>query len=146
MFSCGRYDRMWIWFELLMLTQILVVTTHNSRLQDYTYWCGCMQAWKMYKSNELWHLVDPKLGTEIGTEEIIRFIKIGLLCLQQMPANRPKMSTVIAMLLDGTQVETICLEAESEYGSVDSYHATTTTARLCVVGEEEESSLLATSA
>ena len=102
----------------------------------------------MYRSNELWDLVDPKLGTEIGTEEIIRVIKIGLLCLQQMPANRPRMSTVIAMLSDGRQVETIGLDAENEWGSVESYHATTTSSRLCVVQEEEveESSLLATSA
>ena len=100
----------------------------------------------MYRSNELWHLVDPKLGTEIGTEDIIRVIKIGLLCLQQMPANRPRMSTVIAMLSDGRQIETTGLEAENECGSVESYHATTTTSRLCVVQEEEESSLLATSA
>ena len=105
----------------------------------------------MYRSNELWHLVDPKLATEIVIEEIIRVIKIGLLCLQQTPANRPKMSTVIAMLLDSREVETSCLEAESECGSVDSYHATTTTSRLCVLQEgaeeeEEESSLLATSA
>ena len=103
----------------------------------------------MYRSDELWHLVDPKLATEIVSEEIIRVIKIGLLCLQQMPANHPKMSTVIALLLDSREVETSCLEAESECGSVDFYDATTTTSRLCALqeeGEDEESSLLATSA
>lgn len=69
------------------------------------------------------------------TENIMQVIKIGLVCLQQAPANRPKMSTVVAMLLDSKQVETVCLIAESVNGYADSYHATTTTSRLCLVQE-----------
>ena len=46
-------------------------------------------------------------------EEIVQVIKIGLVCVQHMPANRPKMSSVVAMLLDSKQVENVCIEAES---------------------------------
>ena len=46
-------------------------------------------------------------------EEIVRVINIGLVCIQHMPANRPKMSSVVAMLLDSKQVENVCIEAES---------------------------------
>ena len=67
----------------------------------------------MYRSNELWHLVDPNMMSESMMEEIIQVIKIGLVCVQSMPANRPKMSSVVAMLLDGKQVENVCIVAES---------------------------------
>jgi hypothetical protein len=56
-------------------------------------------------------------------EEIVRVIKIGLVCVQHMPANRPKMSSVVAMLLDSKQVENVCIVPESVSMSADSASA-----------------------
>ena len=67
----------------------------------------------MYQLNELWHLVDPNMMSESMMEEIVQVIKIGLACVQHMPANRPKMSSVVAMLLDNKQVENVCIVAEN---------------------------------
>ena len=106
----------------------------------------------MYQSNELWHLVDPNMMSESMMEEIVQVIKIGLVCVQHMPANRPKMSSVIAMLLDNKQVENVCIVAESVSMVAESMSAsfasstpTTTTFSshvVKVVEEEEDSSLL----
>jgi hypothetical protein len=98
----------------------------------------------MYQSNELWHLVDPNMMSESMMEEIVQVLKIGLVCVQNMPANRPKMSSVVAMLLDNKQVENVCIVAESVSASFASSTPNTTTVSSLVVKvvEEEDSSLL----
>ena len=67
----------------------------------------------MYQSNELWRLLDPNMMSESVIDEIVQVMKIGLVCVQHMPANRPKMSSVVAMLLDNKQLENVCIVAES---------------------------------
>ena len=105
----------------------------------------------MYQSNELWHLVDPNMMSESMMEEIVQVIKIGLFCVQTMPANRPKMSSVVAMLLDNKQVENVCIVAESVRMVAESASAsfasstpntTTFSSHVVKVAEEEDSSLL----
>ena len=106
----------------------------------------------MYQLNELWHLVDPDMMSESMMEEVVQVIKIGLVCVQHMPANRPKMSSVVAMLLDSKQVENVCIEAEcgsivGESGSASFACSTPTTTTfgshvIKVAEEVEDSSLL----
>ena len=79
---------------------------------------------------------------------IVQVIKIGLVCVQHMPANRPKMS-IVAMLLDNKQVENIGIVAESvsmvaESGSASSTpYITTFSSHVVKVAEEvKDSSLL----
>jgi hypothetical protein len=106
----------------------------------------------MYQSNELWHLVDPNMMSESIMEEIVQVIKIGLVCVQHMLANRPKMSSVVAMLLDSKQVENVCIVPESvsmfthsASASFASSTPNTTTFGshvVKVVDEEEDSSFL----
>ena len=102
----------------------------------------------MYQSNELLHLVDPNMMLESMMEEIVQVIKIGLVCVQHMPANRPKMSSVVAMLLDSKQVENVCIVPESVSMSADSASAsstpniTTFSSHVVKVVEEEDSSFL----
>ena len=78
----------------------------------------------MLEANELWHLIDPKLAHETTTIEITQVIKIGLSCVQYMPANRPKMSDVVTMLLDHKEVKDVCIVSESasepKFGSFNS--------------------------
>ena len=105
----------------------------------------------MYQLNELWRLVDPNMMSESMMEEIVQVIKIGLVCVQTMLANRPKMSSVVAMLLDNKQVENVCIVAESVRMVVESASAsfasstpntTTFSSHVVKVAEEEDSSLL----
>ncbi|XP_016475821.2 putative serine/threonine-protein kinase isoform X1 [Nicotiana tabacum] len=56
------------------------------------------KAWEMYNSDQLLELVDPVLDREISSDEAVRFLKVGLLCVQENASLRPKMSMVIKML------------------------------------------------
>ncbi|XP_039026901.1 G-type lectin S-receptor-like serine/threonine-protein kinase At1g11330 [Hibiscus syriacus] len=59
-------------------------------------------AWKLWRENNIWGLVDKVVsGSESGLEyekEIRRCIHVGLLCVQEFAKDRPNMSTVVLML------------------------------------------------
>ncbi|XP_016439954.1 putative serine/threonine-protein kinase isoform X3 [Nicotiana tabacum] len=63
------------------------------------------KAWEMYNSGKLLELVDPVLNGEFCGDEAVRFLKIGLLCVQEIASLRPKMSAVIKMLSSSNYME-----------------------------------------
>ncbi|KAK7817681.1 cold-responsive protein kinase 1 [Quercus suber] len=86
------------------LTEIKVISEveHDNLVKLY----GCcvegnhrILAWGMFEKGELLRLVDALLNDDFNVEEACRFLKIGLLCTQDMPKLRPSMSTVVGMLL-----------------------------------------------
>ncbi|KAL3631457.1 Cold-responsive protein kinase 1 [Castilleja foliolosa] len=56
------------------------------------------RGWILYERDMLIQLVDKALEGNFDTDEACRFMKIGLLCTQDKPSNRPTMSTVAKML------------------------------------------------
>lgn len=57
-----------------------------------------LQAWKLWSDGQELELMDPLLSEACVEMEILNCIKIGLLCVQEDPADRPTMSSVIHML------------------------------------------------
>ncbi|CAO2842643.1 unnamed protein product [Amaranthus hypochondriacus] len=55
-------------------------------------------AWRNWKENTSWNLVDPTILSNDSKLEILRCIHIGLLCVQHKAEDRPTMSTVDIML------------------------------------------------
>ncbi|XP_031377448.1 cold-responsive protein kinase 1-like isoform X1 [Punica granatum] len=55
-------------------------------------------AWELHKQGELLRLIDKSMHENFDPEEACRYLKIGLLCTQEMPKLRPSMSTVVEML------------------------------------------------
>ncbi|CAI9757067.1 unnamed protein product [Fraxinus pennsylvanica] len=55
-------------------------------------------AWKLYEKRQLVQLVDTALEGDFNVDEACRYLKIGLLCTQDMPKSRPAMSTVLKLL------------------------------------------------
>ncbi|GLJ53485.1 hypothetical protein SUGI_1140960 [Cryptomeria japonica] len=55
-------------------------------------------AWQLHEQKRLLELMDPQLRTTYVEEEVIRVIAVALLCTQALPAMRPSMSRVVAML------------------------------------------------
>lgn len=43
-------------------------------------------------------LMDESMENAVGRSEILRYIHIGLLCVQHRPEDRPNMSSVVLML------------------------------------------------
>ncbi|TXG66777.1 hypothetical protein EZV62_008052 [Acer yangbiense] len=56
------------------------------------------RAWELYERGDLVGLVDASLNEDYNVEEAHRYLKIALLCTQDMPKLRPSMSTVVKML------------------------------------------------
>ena len=46
----------------------------------------------------MYELVDPGIRDNCKSDEVIRYIHIGLLCVQENPVDRPTMSTIHQML------------------------------------------------
>ncbi|KAI4324154.1 hypothetical protein L6164_023715 [Bauhinia variegata] len=55
-------------------------------------------AWKLWKEGSAMELVDACLEDSFVVSEVLRYIHIGLLCVQQNPDDRPDMASVVVML------------------------------------------------
>ncbi|KAI4349157.1 hypothetical protein L6164_009789 [Bauhinia variegata] len=56
------------------------------------------KAWTAYEADNLLPMVDPALNMNFDSEEAIRFLKVGLLCVQETAKLRPTMPEVVEML------------------------------------------------
>ncbi|KAK8553793.1 hypothetical protein V6N13_072731 [Hibiscus sabdariffa] len=64
-----------------------------------------MQAWELYRAKRILQLVDPIIGMNYPEEEAVRFIKVGLLCVQEKARLRPEMSMALKMLSNDVDIE-----------------------------------------
>ncbi|XP_058073039.1 receptor-like serine/threonine-protein kinase SD1-8 isoform X1 [Magnolia sinica] len=55
-------------------------------------------AWELWKDGRVSELMDPMLGDTSTGSDILRFIQMGLLCVQESARDRPTMSNVVSML------------------------------------------------
>lgn len=68
------------------------------------------QAWEAHTEDKLQKIVDPVLVVNGHPgQEAVKFIKVGLLCVQEAAKSRPRMSTVVKMLtgevdIDGVKI------------------------------------------
>ncbi|MCE3215363.1 G-type lectin S-receptor-like serine/threonine-protein kinase SD1-1 [Datura stramonium] len=54
-------------------------------------------AWNLYKEGRSTELLDECLGDSCSTHEVVRSIRVGLLCVQQCPDDHPSMSSAVLM-------------------------------------------------
>lgn len=57
-----------------------------------------MQAWRLWRENRALELIDKMMPGQLQKNEMQRCIHIGLLCVQESPADRPTMSQVVLLL------------------------------------------------
>ncbi|KAI9076970.1 hypothetical protein K1719_041046 [Acacia pycnantha] len=55
-------------------------------------------AWELWNDGKPLELLDPTIRESYTPNEVIRCIHIGLLCIQENPADRPSISSVLLML------------------------------------------------
>ncbi|KAF8397673.1 hypothetical protein HHK36_016594 [Tetracentron sinense] len=68
------------------------------------------KVWEMYKTNKLLQLVDPTVKGDFPEEEAVRFLKVGLLCVQEIGGLRPQMSRAIKMMCDEVDIEDVKIQ------------------------------------
>ncbi|KAL5702967.1 hypothetical protein ACHQM5_028118 [Ranunculus cassubicifolius] len=56
-----------------------------------------IQAWRLWKYGRGVEFIDPLIGESYDRSEALKCIHIGLLCVQEDPADRPTMSSVVVM-------------------------------------------------
>ncbi|KAH6764616.1 hypothetical protein C2S51_015865 [Perilla frutescens var. frutescens] len=84
-------------FGVLMLEIISGKKNTGFYGSDYLSLLG--YAWNMWIQERALELVDPVMEIPASSLSIpLRYIKIGLLCVQENPADRPLMSDVVVML------------------------------------------------
>ncbi|KAK4589546.1 hypothetical protein RGQ29_020210 [Quercus rubra] len=69
----------------------------------------------LQQKGNLMELVDAELGLEFNKEEVLRMIKVALLCTNPSPALRPTMTSVVSMLEGKTVVDELAWDP-SIYG------------------------------
>ncbi|CAN6921680.1 unnamed protein product, partial [Brassica oleracea] len=57
---------------------------------------------RVWRNGSPFELVDPDVGESCDSNEVIRFIHIALLCVQENPKDSPTLSTIIMMLTSNT--------------------------------------------
>jgi hypothetical protein len=57
-----------------------------------------MQAWKHWIDGTPLELLDQSLRYSYSSDEVIRCIHIGLLCVPEDPTDRPSMASILLML------------------------------------------------
>ncbi|GMI93339.1 hypothetical protein like AT4G03230 [Hibiscus trionum] len=87
----------------VLLLEILSGKKNNSFHLSETGESLLAFAWKLWSKGEGMELIDRILALSCVASEVLKCIHIGLLCVQEDPADRPTMSSVIFMLAsDGT--------------------------------------------
>jgi serine/threonine protein kinase len=85
-------------FGILLLEIVSGRCNQNNRLPIQDQYL-LERAWKLYEKDELVSLVDTSLEGDFDIEEACRYLKIGLLCTQDVPKLRPSMSNIVKMLI-----------------------------------------------
>ncbi|GLU18082.1 hypothetical protein SLE2022_344020 [Rubroshorea leprosula] len=82
----------------VLLLEIVSGRSHTDRRLPVAEQYLLEKAWELYESGKLMELVDTSLNGEYNAEEALRYLKIGLICTQDKPTLRPRMSKVVKML------------------------------------------------
>ncbi|GAB2278019.1 Cold-responsive protein kinase 1 [Dionaea muscipula] len=83
-------------FGVLLLEIVTGGCSRNRKLPDEEQYL-VERAYRMHEKGELVNLVDASWG-DLNVEEACIFMKVALLCAQDLPKLRPSMSTVVKML------------------------------------------------
>ncbi|KAK3012508.1 hypothetical protein RJ639_007994, partial [Escallonia herrerae] len=91
-------------FGVLLLEIICGRSSTNKRLAIRERYL-LDRVWESYERGKLEELVDASLEGDFDIDEACRYLKVGLLCTQDVPKVRPSMSTVVEMLTGAMDVD-----------------------------------------
>ncbi len=87
-------------------------------------------------------IMDQKLNDSYAHEEILRSIKVGLLCVQVTPSRRPSMDKVVAMLEGNMEIEVVIKESQYQNPNYDPFLTNDKSSNVClnIISEKSNSS------
>ncbi|XP_051114643.1 cold-responsive protein kinase 1-like isoform X2 [Andrographis paniculata] len=84
-------------FGILLIEIVTGRSNTNKRLPSRDQYL-LERTWGLYEQGNLEQLVDTALEGNFDADEACRFLKIGLMCTQDLPKRRPSMPDVVKML------------------------------------------------
>ncbi|KAG0477149.1 hypothetical protein HPP92_013990 [Vanilla planifolia] len=91
-------------FGVLLLEIVSGRCNTNTRL-PYEEQFLLERIWALHEKGELEAIIDKSLDDDLNVEEAYRFMKVGLLCTQDVPKLRPSMSVVVKLLSGDIDVD-----------------------------------------
>ncbi|GMJ14640.1 hypothetical protein like AT1G11340 [Hibiscus trionum] len=82
----------------VLLLEIITGTKISSYFADSPSLNLIGHVWELWEEEKAMEVVDSTLSDSCSTDEILKCIQIGLLCVQEHATQRPTMSTVVSML------------------------------------------------
>ncbi|KAM3701782.1 hypothetical protein ACJW31_05G201100 [Castanea mollissima] len=82
----------------VLILEIISGQKNSSSCQENSAEDLLSYAWKHWRDETPLELLDPTLGDSYARNEVIRSLHIGLHCVQDNPADRPTMATVVLTL------------------------------------------------
>ncbi|KAI9123820.1 hypothetical protein K1719_005120 [Acacia pycnantha] len=82
----------------ILLLEIISARRNTDREKEGSHLNLIGQVWDLWEEGKALEVVDSTLGESYPVDVILRYIKIGLLCAQEIAVQRPSMSEVIFML------------------------------------------------
>ena len=76
----------------IFLLQSILNYNYDNPINNWRF----LQAWRKWREGNALDIVDPTLGDE-SRSEIMRFIQIALLCVQQSVTNRPTIASIVSI-------------------------------------------------
>ncbi|KAK9092236.1 hypothetical protein Syun_027147 [Stephania yunnanensis] len=61
-------------------------------------------AWELWRDGRPLELVDPSMANSFPKQEVVKFIQVGILCVQEKAGDRPTMSSALSMLGNETTI------------------------------------------
>ncbi|KAK2978973.1 hypothetical protein RJ640_017537, partial [Escallonia rubra] len=83
-------------FGVLLLEIVSGKRSTGFHESDYQSLLG--YAWELWENDRVLELIDPTLDISSSSRVPVNYVAVGLLCVQEVPTDRPCMSEVVAML------------------------------------------------
>ncbi|KAG8069835.1 hypothetical protein GUJ93_ZPchr0006g46313 [Zizania palustris] len=91
-------------FGVLILEIVSGRSNTNTRL-PYEDQILLEKTWVHYEEGDLERIIDASLGDDLDVAQACRFLKVGLLCTQDVTKRRPSMSTTVCLLTGERDVD-----------------------------------------
>ncbi|XP_075083410.1 G-type lectin S-receptor-like serine/threonine-protein kinase B120 [Nicotiana tabacum] len=81
---------------------ILLEIISNKRNSSFSHSDLLDHAWHLWNEGKILEFSDPKEAGSLETEQVVRCILVGLLCVQEHANDRPNTATIVSMLCSDT--------------------------------------------
>ncbi|KAM7525167.1 hypothetical protein LguiA_015069 [Lonicera macranthoides] len=95
----GRFSEKSDVFSLGVLLLEIVSGRRNTSFYHDEFTLSLLgYAWKLWNEEKVSELITPRISNPCIQIEILRYVHVGLLCVQEFAKDRPNVATVLSML------------------------------------------------